>query len=177
MTTLVDAVLLIAIPLILVGMIFLPRWGLKKGWPRRIVLSGYFLPIVVGIVVRQYLEAAGASVMPWSWILSWFYRPGQLLIVLIVLAYWDFPFLAVAAVAGKWGMDDERKRAPVYAGLCGTLVLSIVLFAELWRNVEGVFAALIVIPILILPGTLFGLGAGWLFARYRYGKTRPSARP
>lgn len=164
-----------AIPFIFVGMIFLSRWSLKKGWPRRIVLSGYFIPIVVGIGVRQYLEVIGVPVMPWTWILGWFYHPGQLLFLLMVLAYWDSPFFAIAALAGTWGMDDERKRALVYGGFCGSLLFSIVVFAILWKNVEAVVLLSPAIPFAIFPGTLLGLGVGWLFAHFRYGTTRFSA--
>lgn len=53
----------------------------------------------------------------------------------------------------------------VLSAFMGTLLTSILLFADLWRNIEAVLIGALLIPFLILPGTLVGSAIGWLVAR------------
>jgi hypothetical protein len=154
--------------LLLVTLILLSRWFFRKGWPRRIALSGYFLPVLVGICVRQYLQSIGKPVMAWRWILSWFYNPGQLIVLVLLLAYWDVPFLIVAAIAGKWQMDDKRHRILVYSAFFGTILFTLVVFGNLWKNTEAVVMMAPVIPLYVLPGTLLGIGIGWILRLFTH---------
>ena len=151
-----------------VVLIVLAREFFRKGWPRRIALSGFFLPVIVGICVRQYLHSVGKPVMSWDWILPWFYRPGRLLLLLIVLAYWDVPFLAVAALADKRPLDKIRNRSLVYGAFSGTLLFTILVFGDLWRDTEAVVMISPMIPLFILPGTLLGLAVGWAVGRFQH---------
>ena len=57
------------------------RWEGQKGWPRRIALSGYFLPVLIGICVHEYLQVVGKPMMGWDWIFTWFYMPHQFLLL------------------------------------------------------------------------------------------------
>jgi hypothetical protein len=135
---------------------------LRRGWPRRITLIGYFLPVVVGLCVRVYLQRMARPVVEWSW----FFEPVRLMGMAISLAYWDIPFLLIAAMAGRRPLKDRKNRILVTGGFLGTLLLSILVFADLWRNIEAIMMGTILIPFFILPGTLVGLGIGWLIARF-----------
>jgi len=152
--------------LFLLALIFLSRWSFRKGWPRRIALSGYFLPVLIGICVRQYLQSIGKPVMPWDWILRWFYHPGQLIFLFFMLAYWDVPFLMVAALAGKWQMDSKKHRIHVYSAFFGTLLFTLLVYGYLWRNTEAVVMIAPIIPLYVLPGTILGLGIGWFLGLF-----------
>lgn len=61
---------------------------LGRGWPQRIVLFGYFVPVFVGVCVRTYLQHIGKPVVEWSWI----FEPPRIVQFLLFLAYWDAPF-------------------------------------------------------------------------------------
>ena len=152
--------------LLFVAMIVFSRWFFRKGWPRRIALSGYFLPVLIGICVRQYLQSIGKPVMPWGWILSWFYRPGQVIVLFLTLAYWDVPFLIVGALAGKWQMDNKKHRILVFSAFVGTLLFTLRVYGYLWKNTEAVVMGAPLIPMFVLPGTLLGLGIGWLLGLF-----------
>jgi hypothetical protein len=142
------------------------RWLYKGGWRRRIALSSFFLPVVVGICVREILQMMGKPVMPWSWILSWFYDPGPFVLMLCTLAYWDVPFLIVAALASNRRMEDKKYRILVYGGFFGTLLFSIVVFGYLWTVTEAIFLISYLIPMPILLGTILGLATGWLVGHF-----------
>ena len=133
----------------------------NRGWPLRIVLFGYFVPAVVGICVRTYLHHIGKPVVEWSWI----FDPSRLVQFLVFFAYWDVPFLLVAALAHRKPWSDRANRPVVLGAFLGTLLASILLFADLWRNIEAVMIGALLIPFFILPGTLVGLALGWLIAR------------
>jgi hypothetical protein len=136
------------------------------GWPRRIALSTFFLPVVVGICVREILQAMGKPVMPWIWILNWFFNPVQFVFLLGILAYWGVPFLIVATLASNKRMQDTKNRILVYGGFFGTLLFSIVVFGDLWRVTEELLMLSALIPLYILPGTVLGLVIGWLVGHF-----------
>ncbi|HVA95619.1 MAG TPA: hypothetical protein VNI36_12040 [Candidatus Dormibacteraeota bacterium] len=163
----------IAILLLAASMIYLSRWFFRKGWPRRIALFGFFLPVIIGLFVRHSLQNMGKPVMSWDWILPWFYRPNQMVILLLALAYLDIPFLLVAAIAGKLPLARIRNRTLVYGALFGTLLFTIMVFGYLWRNTEAVILILPIIPIYVLPGTLLGLAIGWTIARFQHDPPPP----
>lgn len=155
----------VVILLLFAAFLVLSRWFFKRGWPQRIALSGLPLPLLTGICVRQYLQTQGKPVESWTWILGWFYHPAQLVALILILAYWDTPFLFIAALAGKRELAINRLRILVNCGFAGTFVISVLVFADLWRNVEAVAIAFPIIPLYVMPGTLLGLGAGWLLGR------------
>ncbi|HKV25721.1 MAG TPA: hypothetical protein VJN93_14095 [Candidatus Acidoferrum sp.] len=171
--SLYSLIALLAIFALFALLIVLARWFFAKGWPRRIALSGLGLPVVVGIAVRQYLDFIGKPVMPWSWILAWFYQPFQLILLVLILAYWDIPFLIVAALAGKRPLDVPQNRLLVRMAYVATFLTSVLIFALLWRNTEAVVMILPLIPLFILPGTLAGYGLGWLLNRFSHPSTSP----
>lgn len=160
-------ILFVLMKLVSLGaLIIFCRWLFTGGWPRRIALSSFFLPVVVGVCVREILQAMGKPVMSWSWILSWFYSPGPLVFLLLTLAYWDVPFLIVAALATNRRMEERKNRILVYGGFFGTLLFSIVVFGYLWRATEAVVMLSYIIPLYILPGTVLGLATGWLIGHF-----------
>jgi hypothetical protein len=150
----------------LAALIVFSVWLFTGGWPRRIAVSTFFLPVVVGICVREILQALGKPVMPWIWILSWFFNPVQFVFLLGMLAYWDVPFLIVAALASNTLMQNRKNRILVYGGFFGTLLFSIIVFGDLWRITEALLMLSGLIPIYILPGTILGLAIGWLVGRF-----------
>jgi hypothetical protein len=127
-----------------------------RGWPRRIALFGYFVPAVVGVCVRTYLQHIGKPVMEWSWV---FDRSVQFL---VLLAYWDIPFLLVAKLARRKPLSNRANLLMVLGAFLGTLVASVYLFADMWKNVEAILLGALLIPFLILPGTVVGFVLGWL---------------
>jgi hypothetical protein len=167
------ALVQIGILLFFSGLILLFPWYARKGWPRRIALSGFFLPVLIGMFVRQYLWMLGKPVMPWTWILSWFYRPLQLMYLLAVLAYWDVPFLVVAALAGKLPLYQAKNRWLVSAGYVGTLLSTFLVFGYLWRDTEAVLMGIPVIPFAVILGTFLGLGVGWVFGHSQHQTAYP----
>jgi predicted membrane-bound mannosyltransferase len=150
----------------LAALIIFFRFLYAGGWRRRIALSSFFLPVVVGICVREILQVMGKPVMPWSWILSWFSNPGPFVLMVCTLAYWDVPFLIVAALASNRRMEDKKNRILVYCGLSGTLLFSIVVFGYLWTVMEAIFMISYLIPLPILLGTVLGLATGWLVGHF-----------
>ncbi|MGH9681682.1 MAG: hypothetical protein ACRD4Y_17180 [Candidatus Acidiferrales bacterium] len=133
-----------------------------RGWSLGIALIGYFLPAVVGVFVRAYLQRIGKPVIEWSWM----FEPVRLVQFLVFFAYWDVPFLLVAALACRKPLSDHANRPLVLGAFLGTLASSTLVFADLWRNMEAILMGAVLIPFFILPGTLAGLALGWLLGRF-----------
>jgi hypothetical protein len=150
----------------LAALIVFSIWLFTGGWPRRIALSTFFLPVVVGICVREILQVMGKPVVQWSWILSWFFNLFQFVRLVGMLAYWDVPFLIVAALASNKRMQDRKNRILVRGGFFGTLLFSIVVFGYVWRVTEAVFMISYLIPLPILLGTVLGLATGWVVGHF-----------
>jgi hypothetical protein len=149
----------------LAALIAFSVWLLRGGWPRRIALSTFFLPVVVGICVREILQTMGKPVLLWDWILEVF-NPFNFALLLGWLAYWDVPFLLVAALASNMRMQDRKNRILVYGGFFGTLLFSIVVFGYLWTETGTLLTLSELIPLFILPGTILGLAAGLFVGRF-----------
>jgi hypothetical protein len=127
------------------------------------LLLGYFLPVMVGILVRSYLQSIGKPVAEWSW----FFNPSLFIYFVFALLYWEVPFFLVAWLGRPSRIADPGRTIIVFAGFLGTSLASILLFADFWKNLEAVILGTIIIPFLILPGTLLGLAIGWVAARIR----------
>jgi hypothetical protein len=152
--------------LFLLGCVLLSRWAFKRGWPRRIAVLGYFLPLVIGLCVREFIVMTGGQGASWEWILGWFLSPRSLLFVLAVFYYWDLPFLIVATMAAKLDIGAPRIRALVFGAFFGSLVFTILVFGDLWTDVEHLFFFIDLVPFAVLQGTVLGLGIGWLIGRF-----------
>ena len=144
------------------------RTFLSEGWPRRIVLLGYFLPILVGVLVREYLVMVGKPVMPWGW----FFNPGRVFQMVFLLAYWDVPFLIVAALVARNSAGDNKNTHLAWGAFLGTLLFSLAVFGFLWMSVEAIYMLAPVIPFFVLVGTIMGGGIGWSAGRIRQGPKR-----
>lgn len=146
-------------------MVAIPSF-LTNGWPRRIALFGYFLPVVIGILIRQYLVIMGKPVMPWGW----FFNPARLFQMLFLLAYWDVPFLIVARLAAQRATGNNKDLHFPWGAFIGTLLFSVGTFGFLWMSVEAIYIVAPVIPFFIVVGTLIGSGIGWLVEYTRCAK-------
>ena len=110
---------------------------------------------------RAHLQRIGKPVIEWSWV----FEPVRLVQFLVFFTYWDVPFLLVAALARRKPMSDRANRPLVLGAFLGTLAASTLIFADLWRNIEAIVIGALLIPFIVLPGTLAGLALGWLLAR------------
>lgn len=127
------------------------------------LVFGYFLPVIVGIVVRSYLQSIGKPVVEWSWVFS----PSLFIYFVFALLYWELPYFLLAWLGRPRPLADPDRAIIVFGGFLGTSLTSILLFADVWKNVEAVILGTLAIPFLILPGTLLGLAIGWIAARIR----------
>lgn len=134
------------------------------------LLLGYFLPVMVGILVRSYLQSIGKPVAEWSW----FFNPSLFIYFVFALLYWEVPFFLVAWLGRPSRIAKPGRATIVLGGFLGTLVPSILLFANLAENGEAIILGTIIIPFLILPGTLLGLAIGWAAAYIRRLPSEPS---
>ena len=75
----------------------------KPAWPWIVVATGYFLPGIIGVCVRQYLASIGKPVMPWSWVAREFG------VLAIFSLYWVLPFLLVALVAARLSLTEIKR--------------------------------------------------------------------
>lgn|GEM_PF-4387375 len=132
-------------------------------WSVFMLLFGYVLPVIVGILVRSHLQAIGKPVVEWSW----FFYPVRVVQMLILLAYWDIPFFLVAWLHQSHRLPKRGNPIIIFCGFLGTSAASAVLFADLWRNIEAVLLGAVIVPFFILPGTLLGLAIGWFVVRLR----------
>ena len=138
----------------------------KPGWPWFVVAAGYFLPGVIGVCVREYLQSIGKPVMPWSWVAQ------EIGLIAIFSLIWVLPFVFVALIAGRLSLAEIKYRGLVYGAFLGTALFEIRVFIDAWWNVEAVYLGFLVIPVLVFGGTLLGGGlgflAGWLIGRLRH---------
>lgn len=142
----------------------------ERRWPWVIVAIGYFLPGVVGICVRQYLQSIGAPAMPWSQV------GREFPVLAIASVFWALPFFLVARLARRLPLADSKNRGLLYGAFLGTALCEVFIFIGFWSSrfwLEAVYFgfAFLLIPIPVFLGTLLGgtLGflIGWLVGRAR----------
>lgn len=134
------------------------------------LLFGYFFPVIAGILGGFYLQRTGKPIDPWSG----FFDPSFLNYLAGALLYWELPLFFVAWLGRPSRIADPGRTIIVFAGFLGTSLASILLFADFWKNLEAVILGTIIIPFLILPGTLLGLAIGWAAAYIRRLPSEPS---
>ncbi len=134
------------------------------------LLFGYFFPVIVGILGGFYLQRTGKPIDPWSG----FFDPSFLNYLAGALLYWELPLFFVAWLGRPSRIAKPGRATIVLGGFLGTLVPSILLFANLAENGEAIILGTIIIPFLILPGTLLGLAIGWAAAYIRRLPSEPS---
>lgn len=140
----------------------------KPTWPWAVVLSGYFLPCLVGICVWFYLRAMGKPVMPLSWI--W----GAIPMLIISSFVWVLPFVVVALAAVRIPLAHKKYAGLVYGAFAGTVLFEILVFAYAWLDVEIVVMGVLILPVAVFAGTLAGAIFG-LFLGLYFEKTSPTA--
>lgn len=127
-------------------------------WIRSVVIAGYFLPSLIGLVVWLYLQAAGKSVMPFGWIIR------MIPAFCIFSAIWVLPFLAIFLVARFLSLTNRKSAGLVYGAFLGTALSEIVVFGIAWTDVEIIVMGLLLLPAAVFAGTLAGGAIGFLYA-------------
>jgi hypothetical protein len=145
------------------------HYNQKPIWPWVIVVAGYFLPGVIGVCVRQYLQSIGRPVMPWSWVAQ------EVGLFVIFSFIWVLPFVFVALIAALFPLAESKYHGLVYGALMGTALFEVLVFIDAWWNVEAIILGFLVIPFLVFGGTLLGGGlgflTGWLIGRARHKRS------
>jgi hypothetical protein len=136
------------------------------------VAIGYFLPSVIGVCVRQYLQSIGKPVMTWS-------EVGHMLLELTFLSLiWVLPFASVALFTSGL-LTDSKYRGFAYGAFLGTALCEVPVFIAVWEDGLGevLFYGFLIIPIFLFGGMFLGgaLGylAGWLVGRVRHSRSAP----
>jgi hypothetical protein len=146
----------------------MPETGSKARW---IAVLGFFLPILVGLLYRFYLQLRGQPVIE----LGWFLGGGLPTIVsLLSFVIADIPFMIAAVVARRLlrvePISTAATRVASVAGMViGTAVSSIALFLMMWSS-HGwpefwFFWGVLGFLLYMLPCMIIGLGLGWVVGR------------
>ena len=132
----------------------------RPAWMWYVVIAGYFLPSLIGIVVWLQLRSAGKPVMSTEWIV------GIVPVLCIVSLIWDLPFLLVLLVAGYVDLHQKKIKGMMFGAFIGTVLAEIVVFGDAWQNVEVVAMGFLLLPIAVFVGTIVsgavGFVIGWL---------------
>ena len=136
----------------------------RPAWMWIIVLVGYFLPCVIGIVVWFYLRSLGKPVMPIDWIVA------VIPTLCFFSAIWVLPFLAVLLMAGYTDLHKKRNKGMIYCAFLGTLFSEVVVFGSAWKNVEVVVMGFLFLPAVVFIGTIALGTIGYLTGKFLEGR-------
>lgn len=137
-----------------------------KGWAAALLVAatGLFLPWVVGLGVKIYLDSRGRPTLP----ISDFLDPQALPVLLIqTLTLWAFPFLILAsAVLVPWRVGfakDPRGResmVPIWLAYAGGVLAEIPLFMGIFWEFDAI---MLIVPLglYIVPPMVIGYLIGW----------------
>ena len=135
----------------------------RPGWMWFVVLVGYFLPCVIGIVVWFYLRSVGKPVMPIDWIVA------VIPTLCFFSAIWVLPFLAVLLIAGYTDLHKKRNKSMIYGAFLGTILSEVAVFGSAWKNVEVVVMGFLFLPAAVFIGTIAFGTVGYLTGRFFEG--------
>lgn len=142
-----------------------PESKSKAVW---IAVGGFFLPIIVGLLGRAFLQLRGVPVIE----LKWFFEPGGLRVTFILFNFLlaDIPFIIAAVISHRLlRVEPAGSTTARVAAVCGmvtaTALSSVVLFLLVWtsRYWEDFFllGGLYLLPYM-LTSLFLGLALGWL---------------
>jgi hypothetical protein len=133
--------------------------------------TGVFLPWLVGLAVKLYLDSRGRPTLP----VSDFLDPQVIPVLLIqTLALWAFPFLVLgSAVVVPWRLgfaEDPAARAstlPIWLAYAGGVLADVVLFIGVFWEFD---ALMLIVPLglFLLPPMALGYLLGWWMVRRRH---------
>jgi hypothetical protein len=139
----------------------------KVAVPLLILLTGFFTPAAIGVIVRTYLAAVGKPVMSWAWIF------GHIGMFLVLSLIWALPCAAIAVLASRRKEKGQPIGKDVVGAFIGFMAATILLFSQLWLDVEAVVMGAIIVPVLTSIATIIGGAVGWAVQKWRKQEQKP----
>ena len=157
-----------------------PKTRSKAPW---IAILGFFLPILVGLLFRFYLQLRGQPVIE----LTWFLGGGlRMTIILLTFLIADIPFMIASVIARRLLRVEPistatTRVASVVGMVMVTAVSSIVLFlivwsSQYWEDIIFMFGA-VALLLYMLPCMIIGLGLGLVVGQLLQSRENHRLRP